>query len=189
MLLKHSLLPFLVFSTLFVQGCSKTKEHTQEQTTKQQHNPNEYVFQTLENTQLILKKENGGFALKKNPNTILLIDIFATWCPPCQASASHLSALQKKYKNDIKVIGVSIEDGIATKNLKAFKQQHNANYTLVHSQENRRLINDIAKELHMGQNFGIPLLAIYKNGKLLHFYQGIVEEEFIESDIKQALEK
>ena len=191
MRLKTSLLPILLLSisTLFIQGCSKEKEQQEVQTTKTTQHTNEYTLQTLHNTQLILEKKEDGFILKNKPHAILLIDVFATWCPPCQASASHLSSLQKKYKDAIKIIGVSIEDGIPVENLQTFQKQHHANYTLVHTSDTRKLINDIAQKLHIGNNFGIPLLAIYKDGKLLHYYQGMIEEEFIESDIKQALGK
>jgi len=191
LLLKTSLLSFLLLSTFFIQGCSKQKEQEQTATHKAKTtlSTNAYTFTTLKNTKIVLQKTKNGFALKDAPSKILLLDIFATWCPPCQASASHLASLQKKYKNEIKVIGVSIEDGIAQNTLQEFQKQHHANYTLVNSSNSRHLINDIAHQLNIKNNFGIPLLAIYKDGKLIHFYQGMVEEEFLNNDIKQALGK
>jgi thiol-disulfide isomerase/thioredoxin len=191
-MLKTSLISVLVLGTLFIQGCSKGKEEQHITTvakTQPKKNPNEFTLQTLTNEPLTIEKAENGFLLKGEPETILLLDVFATWCPPCQASAAHLSSLQKKYKKKIKIVGVSIEDGVPRSALEEFQTQHNADYTLVDSPENRRLINTMAEQLKLGHNFGIPLLAIYKNGKLVRFYQGMVEEEFIESDIKQALGK
>jgi len=183
-------IPLLAVS-LFFQACSN--ETKKEESTTQKANAilstNEFPLRSIDNTQLTLQKTSQGFYLKNDKNKLLLIDVFATWCPPCQASASHLSSLQKKYEKDIKVIGVSVEDNIDNAKLQEFATQHNATYTLVNSDQNRRLIDTLAQQLKLGNNFGIPLLAIYKDGKLIRFYQGATEEEFIESDIKRALGK
>ena len=49
---------------------------------------------------------------------VYLIEFFATWCPPCRESIPHLTALQKKYKDQgLVVVGVSDE---APEDVKAF---------------------------------------------------------------------
>jgi len=47
----------------------------------------------------------------------------------------------------------------------------------------------MAKMLQLGERFPIPMMAMYKDGELIQHYIGAVEEEFIESDIKQALKR
>ena len=183
-MLKTTLLSSLLAFSFLFQGCSSDKKNEDANALLAK---NEIVLTATTNKQYVLKKVNDGFTLENSHAKILILDIFATWCPPCQAGASHLTSLQKKYKNEIKVIGVSIEDNIPNTKLEAFKTKYSANYTLVNSSENRRLVDDIAKKLKIGNNFGIPLLVLYKDGKLLKYYQGAVEEEFIESDIKRAL--
>ena len=74
-----------------------------------------------------------------------------------------------------------------TKKLEEFKKQYKANYILVNSDQNRAFINDIATKLQLGERFPIPVMAIFKDGKLIKHYLGAVEEEFIASDIKNAL--
>ena len=184
-MLKTALLSSLLTFSFLFQGCSseeKSKEDANALLAK-----NEIVLTSTDNNQFVLKKEKEGYTLENSKAKILILDIFATWCPPCQAEASHLSSLQKKYKNNIKVIGVTVEQNIPNSKLEAFKSKYSANYTLVNSSENARLIDEVAKKLQLGSNFGIPLLVLYKDGKVLKYYQGAVEEEFIESDIKRAL--
>ena len=41
----------------------------------------------------------------------------------------------------------------------------------------------------MGPRYPIPLMAMYKDGKYINHYVGAVQEEFVESDIKRALNK
>jgi len=190
-MLKISLLSSLLAFSILFQACSSQKnEHKEKVITKEssQVAKNKIILKGIDNKKYVLKKSSDGFQLENSKAKILILDVFATWCPPCQAEAPHLASLQKKYRNDIKVIGVSIEDNIPNEKLKAFRDAHAANYVLVNSKENRKIVDDIADKLKLGRNFGIPLLVIYKDGKLIHFYQGAIEEEFIESDIKRALE-
>ncbi len=191
---KFSILTSLITITLLFQACSnENKSHNTNNKTIQEANAmlatNQFVLTSLNNKKYTIEKKADGFALKGAKGKVIILDIFATWCPPCQAEASHLASLQKKFKNNLKVIGVTVEENIPNKKLENFRKQFGATYTLVNSSENMRLINEIAKELKIGNNFGIPLMALYKDGKLINFYQGATEEEFIASDIKKALGK
>lgn len=184
-MLKKSFLSLTIVITILFNGCSSSKEEDANALLA----TNEFVLKDLLGAELRISKENGGFVLTSDKNKIIMLDIFATWCPPCQAEASHLSSLQEKYKGDLMIIGISIEDDITLAKLQEFQTQYNAHYTFVSSSENRRIVNEIAKNLDIGRNFGIPLMVMYKNGKLINKYQGATEEEFIESDIRRALGK
>lgn len=41
---------------------------------------------------------------------VVLIDFWATWCPPCRAAIPELNKWQKTFKDDLVIIGVSDED-------------------------------------------------------------------------------
>ena len=178
----------ITFSLLFG-ACSNEKEKSSTEEANDVLSSNEYVLTALNKTQYVVKKTQNGFIVKGAKNKVIIIDIFATWCPPCRAEAHHLASLQKKYKENLLIIGVTVEDEISNSKLEDFRHDYDANYILVNSSENNNLINAIATELKIGRDFGIPLMAMYKNGKLINFYQGAVEEEFIESDLKKALVK
>jgi len=157
---------------------------------------NEHVLTSLKGKQIVVKQDGENFYLDGQKDKLVIFDIFATWCPPCQASASHLSSLQDKYKDDILIIGVTIEKPERTKEgaiindkLNKFKLKHNARYTMVNSDENSALSDAITKALEMGPRYPIPLMAMYKDGKYINHYVGAVQEEFVESDIKRALNK
>jgi len=187
---KISILTTLLAATLMFQACSK--ENKKEDTTTQANallSTNEFVLTSLDNKQYIIQKDGNGFKVKGADGKVIILDIFATWCPPCQAEASHLASLQKKYPNDLLILGITVENNIPNSKLEDFRHQHDANYILVNSSENSRIIDEIAKKLKLGRDFGIPLMAMYKNAKLVNYYQGATEEEFIESDIKKALNK
>jgi len=183
---KKSVLSLLFLSLFIFQGCFENNEVEE---LNSMVATNEYVLTSTKMEQYIVKKENEGFVLDGANDKILIIDIFATWCPPCKAAATHLTSLQKKYKDDLVIIGVTVEESITNDKLEDFKTEYNADYVLVNSVSNRTLINDVASSLKVGERFPIPLMAMYKNGKLINHYVGAVEEEFIDSDIKKALKK
>ncbi|MBN2815634.1 MAG: TlpA family protein disulfide reductase [Campylobacterales bacterium] len=172
---------------LFLSACSSDEQNAND--ANAMVSTNEYVLDGLNKEQYVLIKSENGFYIKGAKEKILMLDIFATWCPPCQAEAPHLSSLQEKFKNDLLIIGVSVEDGIENVKLLSFAQEYKAEYPMVNSAQNRRLISTVADQLKLGRNFGIPLMALYKDGKLINYYQGATEEEFIQSDIEKALGK
>ena len=184
-MLKTALLSSLLAFSFLFHGCSSDEKSNEDANALLAKN--EIVLTSTDNKQFVLKKAKEGYTLENSKAKILILDIFATWCPPCQAEASHLSSLQKKYKESIKIIGVTIEENIDNSKLETFKNKYSANYTLVNSTQNSRVVDEVAKQLQLGNNFGIPLLVLYKDGKVLKYYQGAVEEEFIESDIKRVL--
>ena len=180
-----TIISILFAFTILFQGCSEEKVEE----ANSMISTNEYVLTSTSNQQFILKKEKEGFVLEGAEGKVIILDIFATWCPPCRAAAKHLTSLQKKYKEDLVIIGVTIEDGISNAKLEEFKKDYSANYVIVNSTENARLVQEVASTLNLGERFPIPIMAIYKDGVLVNHYKGAVEEEFVDSDIKMALGK
>ena len=181
-MLKKSILFISILSTLLFQACS-----SDEKSAENLVSANEYVLTGLDNKQYVITKEGKGFVLEGAKGKIVIFDIFATWCPPCRGAAPHLSALQKKYKDNIVILGMTIEDNIPNQKLLDFREEYTANYILVNSSTNRKLSDAIVKELKLGERYPIPTMAMYLDGKLVNHYVGSTEEEFIDSDIKRAL--
>ena len=55
------------------------------------------------------------FDLKALRGKIVLIDFWASWCPPCILEIPHLDKLQKQYgSRGFQVVGVAMDDSAAT---------------------------------------------------------------------------
>jgi len=188
MLKKYTFTVFIALSLLFT-GCGSEHKKESKKVTKEIVNPNIFKLTTLKGKEIVIEKKGNGFIIQNQPKKLLLLDIYATWCPPCRAEAEVLGNLQSKFNKNLVVVGITIEENIQTQRLQQFAQQNKADYTLVYGKENTRLINNIAQSLQVGSHFPIPLMALYKEGKLLQDYSGATEEEFIQSDIQQALGK
>ncbi|MCJ7765393.1 MAG: TlpA family protein disulfide reductase [Thiovulaceae bacterium] len=134
-------------------------------------------------------KEGLNFYVEGHREKVIMFDIFATWCPPCRAEAPNLSHLQKQYRDELLILGVTIEEGISNGDLDAFKTKYGADYAIVNSSDNERLYRAIASATNAGQRFPIPYLVMYKDGLYVTHYVGQTPEEMIVSDIKKALGK
>lgn len=183
MLKKSFLLTAAALFFLF-QGCSD--DNTQE-SLNNMVSSTQYKMRDLKNREYTVVKEGKNFTLMGEKQKVVIYDIFATWCPPCRAEAPHLASLQKKYANDLLIIGMTIEDDITDSKLQAYRTDYGADYTLTHGSDNIKLSRSIASAVHVGKQFPIPLMVMYKNNRYFTHYVGAVPEEMIESDIKQAL--
>jgi len=61
---------------------------------------------------------------------VVILNFWATWCPPCRAEIPDLVALQEKYRDHLVVIGVS-EDEAGPEIVRQFAAQHKINYPIV----------------------------------------------------------
>src|SRR6186713_1363643 len=50
---------------------------------------------------------------------VVLINFWATWCPPCRAEIPDLIRLQKKYRDQLVIVGLSEDEG-SVDDVKAF---------------------------------------------------------------------
>jgi thiol-disulfide isomerase/thioredoxin len=61
---------------------------------------------------------------------VIIVNFWATWCPPCRAEIPDLVALQAKYRDQLQIIGVS-EDEVPPEEVKRFVIEHKINYPVV----------------------------------------------------------
>jgi len=63
---------------------------------------------------------------------VVLINFWATWCPPCRAEIPDLVALQEKYRDQLQIIGISEDEG-GPEVVRRFVAAHQMNYPVVMS--------------------------------------------------------
>ena len=110
---------------------------------------------------------------------VVILDFFATWCPPCRGEIPDFVELQKAYGSQgAAIIGVSNE---APGELKAFAGEFGINYpVLVDAQE--------AAQAAYGPIRAVPTtFVIGKDSKIARVYVGARPKEVFENDIKELL--
>ena len=61
---------------------------------------------------------------------VVILDFWATWCPPCRKGIPDLISLKKQYKNDLIIIGVSVDDESTLKEVIPFMKSIGINYKI-----------------------------------------------------------
>ncbi len=117
---------------------------------------------------------------------IVIVNLFATWCPPCIGEIAYLNDLQKKYKTNLFIAGILTHDTIDQPALETFMAKQQINYFISNTPYNDTFASLLAQTLHLPENFSIPLTVMYVEGEYFTHYEGVVPVEMIEYDIQQA---
>jgi len=131
-----------------------------------------------------LEATENGIKFDGLENHVVLLDFFATWCPPCRAEMPHLVSLQEKYKGKIQILSILMEEEKENTEAIAFGKEYNLNFPILNSKENFFLSQAL------GGIRSLPTLVMYDtSGNYFTHYTGAAPEEMIEADIKKALAK
>ncbi len=110
---------------------------------------------------------------------VVVLDFWATYCPPCLEEIPHLNQLQNKYA-DLQVVGLHVggeEDGVK---VPEFVKKLKINYVLAHPED--ELIRIL-----FGDNSAIPQTFVFdRNGKLLKKFVGF--DNIIKMNLDETIE-
>ncbi len=167
-------------------GCdSKVKTDIKDKLMQEKQTKFSLVTTKQETLNLIVNEDNIKF--KDYENKVVLLNFFATWCPPCKAEIPHLNNLVKKFKGKFKVIAINLGgvNGLSTpKNiLDEFIKTNNIQYPVINDESN------VTFSKAVGTIRVIPTMFLYDTkGKKMQKFVGIVPEEMMEIDILNALD-
>ena len=92
---------------------------------------------------------------------VILLDFWATWCPPCKRSIPELVDLQRKYGEEgLVILGVSVDDLDTVNNryLSAFKEKYKINYIILRA--NSQVVSD-----YFGtESMAVPTIFVIDRG-------------------------
>jgi len=129
-----------------------------------------------------LKDLSGrNISLSDYTGKVVLLEFWATWCPPCKASVPALVELKKKYEQKgFVVLGLSIDtDSDASEKLRQFSASYNINYPVLLADETTSKTYNI---------ISVPTgFLIGKDGKIVDIYRGYSEE--FDNKVSAQIEK
>jgi thiol-disulfide isomerase/thioredoxin len=107
---------------------------------------------------------------------VVILNFWATWCPPCREEIPELVQLQAKYKDKLLIVGASEDDDGPQKVLQ-FAQRYGMNYPIVMA--TRELIDNYG---------GVPALPtsfiIDPQGRVMMKHTGLYDYEVYEREVR-----
>jgi len=148
-----------------------------------------FMLFTFSNLSLAQDKKAPDFSLKSvdgktvklsdYKNKVVIIDFWATWCPPCRRGIPDLVELQKEFKQDLVVIGISL-DTDTKDDVPEFVKNYKINYPVVYG--------DVSTTKLYGGVSGIPTsFIINKKGMIVNKHVGLISKETLADEINALL--
>lgn len=125
--------------------------------------------------------DGTSIALDEQPGRVLLVNFWATWCPPCRKEIPDLIDLQEAMGDDgLMVIGVALDqDGASV--VQPFVDEYDINYPIV--VEDTKTV-----ESQLGPIYALPTtLVIGPDGMITRRITGIFPVEEMEATLKEML--
>jgi thiol-disulfide isomerase/thioredoxin len=110
---------------------------------------------------------------------VVLLNFWATWCPPCREEIPLLVDLAKKYKDGLLIVGISLDDASADE-VRQFTNAFHVNYPIV--MWSRELVAEYG---------GVPALPtsflINKEGRVVQKHEGLYPPEVYETEVRSLM--
>jgi peroxiredoxin len=117
--------------------------------------------------------------MSKWKGDVLVVNFWATWCPPCVEEMPELEAMQHELaSSNVQILGIGID---SESNIRSFAEKLDISYPLyIAGLEGTRLASELGN-----RSGGLPFtLLIDRNGEINKSYLGRLDMNVLEKDIR-----
>jgi len=123
--------------------------------------------------------DGGMFPLADQRGKVVVVNFWASWCPPCRAEAPRFVAASQKYRDrGVVFVGVDINDNPV--DARAFLQEFGIDY-----------VNGPDEKLAITEAYGVTglptTLIIDRQGRIRQRWQGEIQAEQLSGLVEEAL--
>lgn len=191
-----------VITSLLFLGCGS--ETSTVSTAKETYKEGDKVeLKSVSGAKLTLLRKNGGFVIEDDESKIVLIDIFGTFCVPCQEEAPSLMDFQLQNSDDVMLVGLNYFEEVSDEYVvENFAAKYNAYYFITNSPKNKKIVETIVQDIAYKGTLQVPFKIVLKEGKYQKvtdiynpsnpenkFYIGKVGLDIIQQDIDKLTAK
>ena len=110
----------------------------------------------------------------------VLVNLWASWCGPCEEEAPILEDFYRRYKHrGVTVLGINVQDN--SDDALAFQRKFEATYPILRSVGNER--SDAFGSIGVPENF-----LVNPRGRLAFIWRGVVDDEILDEQFVPVIE-
>lgn len=117
--------------------------------------------------------DEGHFSLDALRGQVVVVNVWATWCPPCRFEMPGFVKLQREFEGDVQFVGLSTDD--STDDVRKFVDNHGINFPI------------LVGPNRAGTGYHVPVLPttflIDRNGHVRFVHEGL----FLAHSLRPAL--
>mgnify|MGYP000933680043 CR=1 FL=1 len=191
MMKKSFLVGLVVIGFLFSACDNKTtidesvvvKSTSQDNASEEKFVSEDFTLLTTDEKFITLKSTAQGLDFEEyKGKKAVLVDVFATWCPPCIEELPILKEMREKYKDNFEIVSVLFEKDKPKEEILEFIKKYQIEYPITVGEENFKL----AKQL--GDVKKIPEMFLFtKEGRFVKKFVGKTSKESLEEYINLAI--
>jgi thiol-disulfide isomerase/thioredoxin len=111
---------------------------------------------------------------------VVLLNFWATWCPPCRDEIPEMIELSKRFKDRLQIIGISMDDDASDDDVRHFAKEMGINYPIVMG--SRTLSSEYG---------GVPVLptsfVVNTDGRIVQKHEGLYPIDVYDSEVRSLL--
>jgi cytochrome c biogenesis protein CcmG/thiol:disulfide interchange protein DsbE len=120
--------------------------------------------------------DGGRFSTAAWRDKVTVVNFWATWCPPCRAEIPEFVALQAKYRDELQIVGVSLDEA-PTDFVRQFAREHGVNYPIV-------MVTPELQRAFPGV-FALPTsFVLDRDGRVVKRHVGLVSIDIYEREVR-----
>ena len=144
-----------------------------------------HKLRSIQGKAITIVERSNGFIFPEYKNKTIVLEMFGKKCSHCIKAMPTLNKLRSKYKGNVEVIAVQVEDKMSSSEANSLIRRHRINYPVISGDTATNLQYSIQNTY--GWTGILPFTIIVKNGVTEFTYPGEVSYRELESDLNSIV--
>ena len=144
-----------------------------------------HKLKSIQGQNITIIEKSNGFIFPEYSNKTMIIEMFGKKCPHCMKEMPILNRIRNKYKGEVEIIAIQVEDKMSPSEAKRLIRKLNIHYPIIPGDTATNLQYNIQNTY--GWTGILPFTLVIKDGINEFTYPGEVSYNQLNKDIRSIL--